>query len=134
MLELHINPEVLDQITDVTLDEIDYKYRLYWNSMYNRWYMDWFDASSNPLMTGVKVVVGQPLIKSRLFKGTVVVLNSSDDDSPPSLTEMGRRVKMYYLNRGEYPSQVLRRPLDDLRFNSIEFIDPFEQKIPVTPI
>ena len=114
MIELYLNPSSLDQITDVTLDGEDFKYRTYWSSFYNRWYMDWFDSSSDPLLTGVKVAVGQPFIKARMFKGTVVIISGSSDNSMPRLGELGGRIKMYYLNKEEYPSQVLRRPLDEL--------------------
>lgn len=115
MLELYVNTESLDQLSDVTLDGTDYKYRLYYNKIYSRWYMDWYDSSSNNLNVGTKIIIGQPLVKSRMFKGTVVAVSVVDNDqTPPKRTELGRRVKLLYLTQEEYPSQVLRRPLDEI--------------------
>ena len=114
MLELYVDPNSLDQLSDVTLDGEDYKYRLYYSKIYSRWKMDWYDSSLNPLNTGTKITVGQPLIKSRLFKGSLVVISVSNDESPPKRRELGRRVKLIYLNKEEYPQQVLRRPIDEI--------------------
>ena len=113
MLELFVNPSSLDQTNKVTLDEVEYSYRLYWNSFYNRWYMDWFDVSNNPLSVGTKIAAGQGMIKSKLFKGSIVVLSINDDDSPPKLNELGKRVKLIYVTEEELGNEVLRRPLDE---------------------
>ena len=114
MLELYVDSNSKDQLSKVTLDGEDYNYRIYWSSLYHRWYMDWMDSSSNPLNTGTKIVVGQTLIKSRLFKGTIVALSVSADERPPGREELGKRVKILYLTEEEYPQQVLRRPLDEI--------------------
>ena len=114
MLELHVDPESQDQLSSVTLDGNDYKYRLYWSTYYLRWYMDWMDSSSNPLNTGTKITVGQSLIKSKMFNGTVIAVSTSEDETPPTRGELGRRVKLLYLTEEEYPIQVLRRPIDEI--------------------
>jgi hypothetical protein len=114
MLELYVNPNSLDQISDVTLDGIEYKYRLYYSKIYSRWYMDWFDSSYITLNSGTKITVGQPLLKSRMFKGTLLALSVSSDETPPQRRELGKRVKLIYLNKEEYPQQVLRRPIDEI--------------------
>lgn len=114
MLELYTDSKSKDQLSSVTLDGNDYKYRIYWSSMYHRWYMDWLDSSSTPLNVGTKIVVGQSLVKSRLFKGTVIALSVSNDETPPSRDELGKRVKLMYLKEEEYPQQVLRRPIDEI--------------------
>ena len=76
--------------------------------------MDWYDSSSTPLNTGTKVTVGQPLVKSRMFKGTVLALSVSNDERPPTRNELGRRVKLIYLTQDEYSPSVLRRPIDEV--------------------
>ena len=114
MLELYVDTDSDDQLLDVTLDGEDYKYRLYWSRIYSRWYMDWMNSSSVPLNSGTKVVVGQPLVKSRMFKGTVLALSMSNDERPPSIGELGKRVKLIYITEEEDPPRVLRRPIDEI--------------------
>ena len=53
------------------------------------------------------------MIKSKLFKGSIVVLSINDDDSPPKLNELGKRVKLIYVTEEELGNEVLRRPLDE---------------------
>lgn len=112
MLELYVNPLVRDQINNVTLDGDEFKYRVYWNSFYNRWYMDWYDISGTALSTGTKITVGQGLIKSRLFKGSIVVTSINSNTAPPGLGELGNRVKLIYITEEEYGTEIQRRPLD----------------------
>ena len=114
MLELYVDPKSKDQLTSVSLEGRDYKYRVYWSSLYSRWYMDWLDSSSTPLNVGTKITVGQPILKSRLFKGTVLALSMTSDESPPKRGDLGSRVKLLYLTEEEYPQKVLRRPIDEI--------------------
>ena len=112
MLELYVNNTLLDQESDVTLDEVDFKYRIYWNSYYSRYYMDWKNGSGEMLSAGTKITVGQPLVKSRLFKGSLIVLNTSIKEDAPLLGELGSLYKLIYIPVEEYDDTLPIRPLD----------------------
>jgi len=111
VVELFTKKQNKDYTTEVELDDVSYKYRLYWNSTFNRWYADFTDLDGNPLVTGVKLTIGEPFEKSAILKGKLFVISSTEDTSPPKLAELGDRVRLYYFPLEEIDDSLpIRKP------------------------
>lgn len=84
----------------VVLDGREYGLRLLWNQREAQWYLDLFDAKGDPIVYGVKVVVGFPLLRRlvdpRSPPGEIFAQDRSREDRDPGLRDFGTRVLLTY--------------------------------------
>lgn len=85
----------------VTLDGQEYLFRFNWNGREGRWYLDLGDVSENWIVVGIKIVCNWPLFRrqvdSRMPPGVLLAVDYSNlGGEPPSLPDLGRRVKLIY--------------------------------------
>lgn len=85
----------------VTLDGQEYVFRFDWNGREGRWYFDIGDINENWIVTGVKIVCNWPLLRRlvdpRKPPGSLLAVDFSGlGGEPPSLPDLGRRVKLIY--------------------------------------
>lgn len=91
----------------VALDGSDYLFEFRYNQREDCWYFDLSLTDGTLLVAGVKVVCNRPLLKrfvdTRLPPGTLIAFSSTNDASPPGLTELGedRRVTLVYSPKDE---------------------------------
>lgn len=84
----------------VTLDGQEYLLRFDWNGREGRWYLDIGDVSENWIVRGVKLIADWPLLRRcvdpRRPPGTLMAVDFSGAGEPPSLSDLGRSVKLIY--------------------------------------
>lgn len=85
----------------VTLDGVEYLFKLDWNDRENRWYLGLYTADEIPLAVGIKVVANWPLL--RRFTGTnmppgilIAADMSAERGESPEYADLGTRVKLLY--------------------------------------
>lgn len=85
----------------VRLDDRDYIFRFDYAGREDRIYMTIFDQDENVLISGVKVMANGTLIHRHLFnaglpQGVLVAVDLEENGNPPTLTDFGTRVRLYY--------------------------------------
>lgn len=86
-----------------TLASEEFVFAFRYNQREGAWYLSLYDTDVEPIVLGVKVVVGIPLFRgcvdARKPKGTLVAIDSTQQDLDPGLTDLGNRVTLVF---GEY--------------------------------
>lgn len=89
----------------VTLEGVIYTLVFRWNVREASWYMQIQDAQGNALCGGYKIVVGFPIAaRSRVAgkpPGFFWAFDSTGEDRPPAIDELGERVRLVYFTAGE---------------------------------
>jgi hypothetical protein len=91
----------------VALEGRQYIFEFRYNQRETAWYFSVALENGTPLIAGVKVVCGVNLLKRaadvRLPPGLLSAVWNGDDDSPPTLTELGedKRVTLTYITSDE---------------------------------
>lgn len=90
------------------LDGRDYLLRFSFNEREERWYLSLFDEDELPILEGLKLVCSQPLLQAYrsnpdVPRGELVVMDLTDDNSPPTLDELGegKRCELLYITAEE---------------------------------
>ncbi len=89
----------------VELDGRTFTLEFRWNAREEAWYLSVADADENSLATGVKLVVGWPLLtryaSADMPPGQLMADDTSGRDQEAGLTDLGRRVLLFYFNAEE---------------------------------
>ena len=105
MQALPLIPSVEEFAFTTTLDDVAYGFRFYWNGRDDAWYFDAFDADAQPIMYGVKVVLGanlgrthhHPLVKT----GALMAIDLSGELRDATFDDLGVRVMVIRLTATE---------------------------------
>ena len=91
----------------VELEGRTYGLRLRWNERAAAWFLSVLTADDALLLSGVKVVVGVPLLRrhvdSRLPPGELMALDTARADAEAGLEELGARVVLTYTEAADLP-------------------------------
>jgi len=98
---LPMNRSDLDSISEIELDGTIYNYRIYWHSLYDRWYLDLKDSTGGSIITGKKLTINGPTLRHRGLKGELFFISLSGDDSPAAVSDLGERVELMYFSESE---------------------------------
>lgn len=106
--EIPLYPGVPYYDLRIRLTDVDYVLLLDWNGRENRFYLSLLDRENNPLVSGLKVLSGFPLLARRQFDprlppGTLWAQAEDRPTDPPTLQELGARVRLWYYEPGELP-------------------------------
>jgi hypothetical protein len=87
------------------LDGRDYLLEFAFNEREDRWYLSISDDESAPIITGLKLITGLPLLRfyradPRVPPGELIAMTLSQDESPPAFSDFGagRRVELTYFD------------------------------------
>lgn len=84
-----------------TIESTPYLFDVRWNSRDAAWYMDVLEASEQPIVLGIKLVLGAYLGRRsnhRLFKrGVFMMLDTSDAGRDATYDDLGERVILVYM-------------------------------------
>jgi len=94
----------------VRLDDRDYILRFDWSQREQRYYLSIFDLDETPLLLGAKVVANWDLLSRngfdpRLPPGPLIPMDLESGGVPPSRTDFGTRVRLFYYTSGEDVSE-----------------------------
>lgn len=94
-------PPIPDFTIGVDLDGVSYTLRFFWDPALERWYMRVLDdLNQNVLMGDTRVVADWPLYRSspvRTPPGFLIARDTTGQGIPPSLSDLGGRVQLYYV-------------------------------------
>ncbi len=104
-VEVPVSPDTPLYTERVTLDGQEFLFRFDWNGREGRWYLDVGDIDEAWIVTGIKIVANMPLLRRcvdpRRPKGILMAIDlSTQKGEPPDLTDLGRRVKLFYFAGG----------------------------------
>lgn len=95
----------------VDLDAQRYSFEFEWNDRAGAWFFNLLDASEDPILQGVRVVVNSSLLElfrdPRLPPGVLFAADSTGLDLDPGLTDLGDRVQLVYYPLVDLPSEVV---------------------------
>ena len=83
------------------LDGTDYVLLFDYSGREDRWYVSIKASDETPILSGIKVVCGVPLLRncvdSRRPAGRLIFLDLTDTEAEaPGFADLGRRVRLYY--------------------------------------
>lgn len=88
----------------VALDGVVYTLRIYWSQRCSCWHMDMSDVDGVPILSGLRLVTGWPLLYRyrhlAVPPGEVYFLDLRDESGLPTLEDMGARYRLYYVDAG----------------------------------
>lgn len=85
----------------IRLEGRDYILKFDWADREQRFYMSIMDQDENPLLMGVKIIPNWGLISRHHFNlglppGELIALDLEQGGAPPTMTDFGVRVRMFY--------------------------------------
>lgn len=92
------------------LDGVNYTLEWRYMQRQDRWFLNLASSDGTPLVNGIKIVCGFPLLafcrRPGMPTGNLIALPLAADDSPPGFAELGdgsdgRRVVLLYLSADE---------------------------------
>lgn len=103
-LVLPTSPADTSYFFRVTLEGVNYAFRVFWNTREGAWYFDINDDAGEPIVSGQKVTVDWPLlvnvVDARRPPGDLVALDTTIDGGEPAREDFGARVKFLYTESG----------------------------------
>ena len=71
-----------------------------WNQRESSWWLSLYDAEDEPIALGIKIVPRWPLLTmvqdERRPQGEIVALDTTGQDEPPGLRDLGARVLLVF--------------------------------------
>lgn len=100
IVDLPIKPEGAHFGLTLELDGRTYGLSFRWNDRLEQWCLDVFDGDGGRLVSGVRVVVGVPLLQRfrdpRLPQGLLAAVDTDGGNLDPGFADLGRRVVLSY--------------------------------------
>lgn len=92
------------------LDGVTYTLRVRWNSREAAWYMNVSTETGEIILADIKLMLGLPLgfrsIDPRMPPGGLFLLDTSGKTREAGETDLGDRVKLFYLEEAELPLEA----------------------------
>lgn len=94
------------------LRDVEYRFRVRWNSRDVAWYFDIREPDLTPIILGCKVVLGAYFgreIVHPLFRDGAMLcrIPHGDDRRDPGFDDMGERVQVWYFTRDEIVAEIM---------------------------
>jgi hypothetical protein len=95
---------------EAQLDGVLYAFEFRWNARVGQWFLNLADAVRDPIVSGVAVVVDWPLMRRsadpRMPPGALFAVDTTDTQTDPGLSDLGRRVMLVYFTAAELPLEA----------------------------
>jgi len=92
---------------EIDLEGESFFFRFEWNDRAGSWFFDVLTVDQEPLVSGVKVVLGIPLLNRyrdpRLPLGMLEAIDTSDSGAEAAFADLGDRVLLLYTLSSEIP-------------------------------
>lgn len=94
-----------------TLNDVDYTFDVRWNERDEAWYFDMLDASGEPIVLGVKIVLGAYLGRQSahpFFKTNVIAaIDTTLEERDATFDDLGVRVLVQHYPIGDLVAELL---------------------------
>lgn len=81
----------------VTLSDVDYLFRFFWNDQSSEWYFDLYTATGTALRLGTKLALGVLAPVRGGPPGRLIVFAQGTPRTEPGRSDLGKRVKVAYV-------------------------------------
>lgn len=92
----------------VDLDGSDYQIAVQYNSREGFWYLSVLDSAGNSLRSGLKIVIGIPLLRLMMQRtrppGELMCLNTRANPDDPGLNDLNANAELGYVDQAEIQS------------------------------
>lgn len=93
------------------IDQVQYIFKVRWNSRVKAWYFDVQEADGTPIVQGVKIVLGVVLGRwsnhSLFLQGAFFARSHEQVHADPTFDNLGTAVEVWYFNRGDLSQEIL---------------------------
>jgi hypothetical protein len=93
------------------IDQVQYIFKVRWNSRTKAWYFDVLEADSTPIVKGVKIVLGVVLGRwsnhPLFIQGGFYVRSHAQVHEDATFDNLGTAVEVWYFTRGDLAQEVL---------------------------
>jgi hypothetical protein len=100
ILEIPVRDDLPSYNFQITLEGIVFTLHFRFNVRDDRWYMDVNDVDDEPIVTGVKLLYGLPLLdrykNERLPLGRFIILDETGEERNPTRDGLGVDFKLLY--------------------------------------
>lgn len=97
---LPLQPDLEEFTFRTTLKETEFRFDFYWNKRDAAWYFTLSDSQNDPIVSGVRVVIGSMLTRRcrdpRKPQGVFIAIDKDGTDIDPTLTDLGTRVVIVF--------------------------------------
>lgn len=97
---LPLQTEVDKFTVRTTLLGAEYRLDFLWNTRDEHWYLSMFDATGTPIVQGVKVVIGNFILRTNRGqvrpRGWLVAIDKEGTDIDPGRNDLGTRVDIVF--------------------------------------
>ena len=103
ILEIPVTADLDRYSQQVTIDEVDYRLLIAYNTRMARWVLSVFTTEGTELATGIPLVTGQPLFQrwggvGELPRdGFVMLIDGTGDDAEPVKESIGDTHRLLYI-------------------------------------
>lgn len=98
--ELPIDSTAPFYTVGTTIENVQFLFDVRWNDRDQAWYFDLLDETGDPIVSGLKIVLGVLLGRRcrdpRFPSGAIFASDLSNSNREATLTDLGVRVKLYY--------------------------------------
>lgn len=93
----------------VLLEDVNYRLRFDWNDRSSRWYFSLLDSTDDPIVAGICMVVGKPLLQGattdiRCTPGDFFAVDTSGKAKEAGFNDLGVRVLLIYVPGSDLPT------------------------------
>lgn len=103
--ELPLKPGLYQQEAQVAIEGRTYVLDVRWSVREERFYLDVYDESREPVYTGIAVVLNFPLgvrcASSDFWPGILLAVDTTGENAEPTLADLGDRVRLVYYSAAE---------------------------------
>ena len=93
------------------IDQVQYIFKVRWNSRTLAWYFDVQEADGTPIVQGVKIVLGVYLGRwsnhPLFLQGAFMARSHAQVHADATFDNLGTAVEVFYFNRGDLASEIL---------------------------
>ena len=109
---LPFKPNLSDYTFSCVLRDVEYQFRVRWNSREDAFFFDIREPDLTRIATGIKLVLGAYFareITHPLFRDGAMVCRvpHGDDRREPGFDDTGTRVQVWYFTRAEVASEIM---------------------------
>lgn len=104
MILIPFQPSVPSYRMSVAIEATNFVLDVYYNERDSAWYFDLLDSEESPIISGVKVVLGTPLLRTvdeRAPGGVWIAHDTTNSGVEAGLDDLGGRVVVEYYTEAE---------------------------------
>lgn len=104
-ITLPLRNDLMHYSFECRLDNNSYGFEFWWNERAQIWFMSVFASDGTPIATGLRMIVGFPLMsrcrKEERPPGVLLAVDTAGRHEEPGVSDLGARVQLIYYGENE---------------------------------